>query len=68
MPNLQTVIDYLSSDNLSNRDKGTRFEDAARLFLLNAPLYAPRFKQAMTFQTWAVEQGGESGQVPASAC
>jgi predicted helicase len=57
MPNLQPVIAYLSSDNLSNRDKGTRFEDAARLFLLNAPLYAPRFKRVMTFQAWADEQG-----------
>jgi predicted helicase len=57
MPNLQTVIDYLSRDNLSNRDMGTRFEDAARLFLLNAPLYAPRFMRVMTFQAWADEQG-----------
>jgi hypothetical protein len=58
MPNLQTDIDYLSRDNLSNRDMGTRFEEGARLFLLNAPLYAPRLKRVMTYQAWADEQVG----------
>jgi predicted helicase len=57
MPNLQPVLAYLNSNNLSERDKGTRFEEAAILFLLHAPAYAATFKRVLKFGEWAALQG-----------
>jgi len=53
MSALSALLEQLRSGNLSERDKGTRFEELATWYFRSEPVYKDRFDKVQSYGDWA---------------
>lgn len=57
MSALRTLLDTFRNAAVTEREKGTYFEELIVLYLRNEPIYQDLYTKVWTYGDWAVEQG-----------
>ncbi|MDR1268449.1 MAG: DEAD/DEAH box helicase family protein, partial [Planctomycetaceae bacterium] len=58
---IRSIIQQLQDVKNSERDKGTRFEEIVRVYLLNEPEYKTQYKDVVLWSKWEQRNSGDIG-------
>ena len=57
MDALDRILNHMREKALSERDKGTGFENLIQAYLTHDPIQADQYEQVQSFSKWAQDQG-----------
>jgi predicted helicase len=57
MSALATLLDKFRQSSVTEREKGTYFEELVVCYLRNEPAYKDEYKEVWTYKDWAALQG-----------